>query len=208
MVRLKGVAEKLVRNIRRDQNEGIVLPFGWELKLLSSSSKRQFDTNAIINRYDQRIAICMLADVIMLGADKVGSYALSEVKKGLFASGLETFLDSIQDVFNRYAIPRLMRMNVFPGLTKMPKLIHGEVESPDLRELARYIDVLANRGVPILNDKTIDQLKEFAQLPTGKGTDKNTINPPQPQNPFMQNAQQQQNAEEDEDEDEGGNKDE
>lgn len=205
MVRLKGVAEKLVRNIRRDQNEGIVLPYGWELKLLSSSSKRQFDTNAIINRYDQRIAICMLADVIMMGAEKVGSYALSEVKKGLFASGLETFLDSIQDVFNKYAIPRLIQINAFPGLTRFPKLIHGEVESPDLRELARYIDVLANRGIPILNERTIDQLKEVASLPTGKGTNVNEFEPPVNTNPFQQKSKPAQ-VDEEEDEDDTGKK--
>lgn len=200
MVRLKLVAEKLVRNVRRDQNEGIVLPYGWELKLLSSASRRQFDTNAIINRYDQRIAICMLADVIMLGAEKVGSYALSEVKKGLFATGLETFLDAIQDVFNKFAVPRLMRMNVFPGLTKYPKLVHGEIETPDLRELARYIDVLANKGVPILNDRTIEQLKEVASLPTGRGTDKNDYPVPASNNPF----QPRQPVKQEEDDDEEG----
>lgn len=71
-VRLKQIAEQLVTNIRRDQNEGIVKPFGWELTLLCTGSRRQFDTNAIINRYDQRIAITILADIVMLGAEKVG----------------------------------------------------------------------------------------------------------------------------------------
>lgn len=140
-VRLRNTAEKLVTTIRRDQNEGVVLPFGWDLKLLSTGSRRQFDTNAIINRYDQRISITILADIVMLGAEKVGSFALSEVKKGLFAVALGTFLDSICDVFNRYAIPRLFAFNAFPGLKKLPELEHGEIETPDLTELARYIQI-------------------------------------------------------------------
>ena len=37
---------------------------GWEFKLLSSVSGRQFDLNAIINRYDYRIAILILSDLV------------------------------------------------------------------------------------------------------------------------------------------------
>lgn len=165
MTKVKAAAERLVRNVRRDQNEGIVLPFGWKLELLGSASRRQFDTNEIINRYDQRIAICMLADIIMMGSDKVGSFALGEVKKGLFAAGLEIFLDSIADVFNRYAIPRLFEINAFPADIKLPVLVHGQVESPDLRELARYIDILSDKGIPLFDEKTIEHLREIASLP-------------------------------------------
>lgn len=165
-VRLRNTAEKLVTTIRRDQNEGVVLPFGWDLKLLSTGSRRQFDTNAIINRYDQRISITILADIVMLGAEKVGSFALSEVKKGLFAVALGTFLDSICDVFNRYAIPRLFAFNAFPGLKKLPELEHGEIETPDLTELARYIQALSGAGMPLFPDIDLENyLREIASMP-------------------------------------------
>jgi hypothetical protein len=111
-VKYKTAATSLVKSIRRDANEGVVLPFGWDLKLLSTGSRRQFDTNAILNRYDQRIAITMLADIVMLGADKVGSFALANVKKSLLATSLETILDSIASVFNRYAIPQLFSLTM------------------------------------------------------------------------------------------------
>ena len=79
----RNTAIRLVTSIRRDRNDGVVLSNGWDLKLLSTGGTRQFDTNAIINRYDQRIAITLLADIIMLGADKVGSFALAKVKQSL-----------------------------------------------------------------------------------------------------------------------------
>lgn len=56
--------ENMVKSIRRDEMEGVVLPAGYELELLSSGGTRQFDTNAIINRYDTRIAMTVLADFI------------------------------------------------------------------------------------------------------------------------------------------------
>lgn len=39
--------EGTVRNIRRDEMEGVVLPSGFKLELLSTGGARQFDTNAI-----------------------------------------------------------------------------------------------------------------------------------------------------------------
>ena len=171
MLAIKTAAEELVRSVRRDQNEGIVLPFGWEFKLTTTGGTRQFDTSTIINRYDQRIAITLLADIVMLGADKVGSFALADVKKGLLATALESLLISMAEIFNRHAIPRLFKLNAFPGLTKLPRLVSGEVETPSLPDLARFIQVLAGAKMPLFPDEDLENyLREVASLP--KKTDK------------------------------------
>lgn len=171
IVQIRNAAESLVRNVRRDQNEGIVLPFGWDFKLTSTGGSRQFDTSAIINRYDQRIAITLLADIVMLGADKVGSFALANVKKGLLATALDSVLDSIAEVFNKHAIPRLFKLNVFPGITQYPKLVHSSVETPDLKELGDFIKVLSGSQMPLFPDEDLENhLREVAGLP--KKTDK------------------------------------
>jgi len=171
MLAIKTAAETLVRSVRRDQNEGIVLPFGWEFKLTTTGGSRQFDTSAIINRYDQRIAITLLADIVMLGADKVGSFALADVKKGLLATALEAILESIAGVFNRHAVPRLFSYNSFPGLLKYPKLISGEVETPDLNELGNFIQKLAGAKMPLFPDEDLENyLRSTASMP--KKTDK------------------------------------
>lgn len=164
-VKLRNQAQALVTNIRRDKNEGVVLPFGWELKLLNTGSRRQFDTNAIINRYDQRIAITVLADLVMLGADKVGSFALANVKKSMFAAGLEAFLDSIAEIFNRHAISRLFELNDFPGMSGLPRLVHGEVETPDLEALAKYISALSGARILIPDGELHNYLREIGSMP-------------------------------------------
>lgn len=58
-------SETIVRNIRRDATEGIVLPEGWKLELLSAGGSRQFDTNSIIERYDTRIAMSTMSDFLV-----------------------------------------------------------------------------------------------------------------------------------------------
>lgn len=171
MLAIKNAAETLVRSVRRDQNEGIVLPFGWDFKLTTTGGSRQFDTSTIINRYDQRIAITLLADIVMLGADKVGSFALADVKKGLLATALEAILESIAGVFNRHAVPRLFSYNSFPGLLKYPKLISGEVETPNLNELGNFIQKLAGAKMPLFPDEDLENyLRSTASMP--KKTDK------------------------------------
>ncbi len=164
--RAKASAEALVRSIRRDKNEGVVLPNGWDLKLLSSSSGRQFDTNAVINRYDQRIAITLLSDIVMLGADKVGSFALADVKKSLLASSLDAQVQSIVDVFNRFAVPRLFALNSFPGITALPKLEASPVDSIDVKTLADYIQKLSGAGMPLFPNIDLENhLRSVANLP-------------------------------------------
>lgn len=163
----KTAAESLVRNIRQDKNQGVVLPFGWNLTLLSAGSGKQYDTSQIINRYDQRIAITLLADIVMLGADKVGSFALAEVKKSLLAAALDTQVQNIAEVFNRYAIPRLMALNPFVGLKETPKLVCSPVDSPSMKDLGEYIGKLAGAKMPLFPDMDLENyLRSLANLPT------------------------------------------
>ena len=155
-VKLRLVLEKLISNIRRDKNEGALLPFGYELKLLSTGSTRSFDTNAIINRYDQRIAMSMLSDLIMLGADKSGSFALADVKKSLLAAALEAQLANIADIINKFAIPRLIRLNTF-DVTNFPIIEAGEIESPDMVELADAISKFSELGFTFFPDEKLEE---------------------------------------------------
>ena len=93
--------ERMVKNIRRDEMEGVVLPGGYKLELLSSGGTRQFDTNAIINRYDTRIAMTVLADFIFLGHDKTGSWALSSDKTELFAVPCAAYTQSRENSIHK-----------------------------------------------------------------------------------------------------------
>ena len=157
-------AKKLVRNIRRDEQEGIVLPNGWEIKLLSTGGRRQFDTNAIIGRYDQRMAMSVMADFILLGHEKVGSFALSDSKTHLFAVALGSFLDIIADIINTHAIPQLLRFNGEP-VEDPPELIHGDVEDPDLVSIGDFITKLTQSGIDLTDDAMERHLRSVANFP-------------------------------------------
>jgi len=164
----RSVLEKMVQNIRRDEMEGVVLPFGYKLELLSSGGTRQFDTNAIINRYDTRIAMTVLADFIFLGHDKTGSWALSSDKTELFAVAIGAFLDIICETFNSQGIPPLIDINGkhFAGITGYPKMTHGDIEDVDITKVAAFIKDMTGIGVLVPDDGLEDYIRQVGHLPS------------------------------------------
>lgn len=163
-------AEMIVSSIRRDAREGLVLPGGengWRLELLASNSKRQFDTNAIIDRYDKRIATSVLADFVMLGQQQVGSFALADSKTKIFALAIGTYLDVICEVFNNQGIPRLIDLNgdYFKGITDYPKMVHGDIEEVDLAQFASFVKEMVGTGVLVPDEELEEHVRRIGNLP-------------------------------------------
>lgn len=163
----------LVTNIRRDEQEGIVMPLVYDengnklydLTLLSTGGRRQFETGDIIQRYDSRIAQSVLADFILLGSQRVGSFALAASKTGIFTLALAAFLDEIEEVFNTHAIPRLFKLNGM-SLKALPQLKHGDIEDVDLAELGDFISKLSGAGAALFPNENLEQhLLTLANLP-------------------------------------------
>ena len=155
--------KRLVTNIRRDEQEGVVFPLVYDesgnklytLDLLSTGGTRQFDTNTIITRYSKAIAMTVLADFIFLGQTKVGSYALSSDKTDMFSASLGAWLKSIADVFNKQAIPRLMRLNNIDR-KYWPKLVPSDIEKENVSEFCDNIYKLVGVGA-LMPDDSVDQ---------------------------------------------------
>jgi hypothetical protein len=171
--------KEIVTNIRRDEQEGVVWPLAYDdkgnklfdLALLSTGGARSFDTDKIIGRYDQRIAMTVLADFILLGHEKVGSFSLSSDKTNLFGTALSAWLDSIAETVNRFAIPKLMRLNGWPA-DQLPRLVHGDLERVSMAELADYVSKLTGSNVIVADDDLERHMRQQADLPE-PGTPRN-----------------------------------
>lgn len=165
--------QQMVKNVRRDQQEGILIPSDrdasgnplFEFKLLSTGGARQFDTTKVVDRYNRAIATSVLADFIFLGQQSVGSFALSSDKTSLFATAIGAFLSNVADVINRSLLPRLWALNgMDPEL--MPKLVPGDLETPNLGELGQFIQTMAGAGATLFPDRELENhLREVAGLP-------------------------------------------
>ncbi len=163
---------QIVQNVKRNEQEGIVFPAAYDdngnrvfdLTLLSAAGGRQFDTGSVIQRYDQRIAMSLLSDFILLGSDRVGSFALGAAKVDLWTLAVDSIAKSIAEVVNQFAIPRLLRLNAM-RTDRMPYLTYGQVSSVELSEVAEYVSKLTTAGV-ILPDRDLEtHLRSLADLP-------------------------------------------
>lgn len=146
---LRAEVQELVTTIRKDEDEGVVLPSNdWKLELLSTGGARQIDTDAVIRRYENRMTTSVLADFLMIGQDSVGSYAMVDVKAELFGVAVDAILDMICEVYNRYAIPRLLALNGMKP-DKRPKIKHSSAGRIDLRLVGEFLSNLSVAGAPI-----------------------------------------------------------
>jgi phage gp29-like protein len=157
--------KNIVRNIRRDEQEGIILPSDsdekgnrlYEIKLLSTRGRRQFDTSKVIDRWDRRVAASVLADFIMLGQDKSGSFALSSDKTDIFQQAIDGWNQSIASVLNRHAVPRLMAFNGY-DMEALPKLVPASVTKEDVHQFADALWRLAGAGFSLAGDVQVENL--------------------------------------------------
>lgn len=151
---------EIVTGMKANEQAGLLIPSDvyegtsvpqYEFALVGTGSRRLFDTDKVIGRKNQEILMRLLADFIILGHEQVGSFALSGDKTNLFGVALGAWLDSIADVINRHAIPRLGRLNGMP-MESLPKLGHKDIDKVDLKALGEYIKAITQGGVKMTPD--------------------------------------------------------
>ena len=165
---------KMVRGVRRDENEGLILPVAFDrdtkqplfdFELMSSSGTRMFDTNAIIQRYEQRILMSVLADFILVGHQEVGSYALHTDKTGIFRAALNAITGTIADTLNRHVVPKLFDANGW-RLDELPTFEPTNIDPPDLNQLASFISATSAAGMQWFPDPELEKfVRDIARLP-------------------------------------------
>ena len=166
--------KKLVRSVRRNEQEGVVFPSAYdqetkgplyEFKLLGGVGARAFNTDAIIQRYEQRMLMTVLADFIMVGHQDTGSYSLHVDKTGVFRTALNSIAQSIADTLNRHLIPRLFAANNL-RLPELPKIVPTDVDAPDIAVLSAFMSQLSMMGVTWFPDGKLENfLRSAARLP-------------------------------------------
>lgn len=166
-------AKDILKNVRMDEEMGLALPLSYDdggrprfkFSLMASPGKRTIDVGKVVERYERRILMVLLADFILMGHENVGSFALSSDKTALFAVALGGWLDAVAQVVNVYGIPRLMAANGWPT-DRCPTLCHGDIEVPNLGALGEYIARLYQSGFDWSSDPGIDaHLRKIAGLP-------------------------------------------
>ena len=141
----------------------------YKFKLTQSPGTMQYDTDKMIARHNREMAIATLTDVLLTGHEQTGNFSLggtAGTKTTTLALAICAYMDGMQDVINRHAVPSLFALN--PGVQTvkgLPAIVHGTVEAPALRALAEWLKMLTMGGVDLTDDATQDHLRKLGGLP-------------------------------------------
>lgn len=157
-------AINILINVRRDEQEGVLVPPDWTLSLLAGTGKREFNLLEMLSYYDKRIAISALAQFILLGLDRVGSYALASEERDLFEIAQKGWLTSVTEVINRFAVDDLLYLNGWDELDDPPQMVPGRLKEPNLEELSNYVVRMVKAGLLYPDLELENLLRKFGGL--------------------------------------------
>lgn len=164
----------VIMNLHANEQAGLILPkfvdeatktdmFSFDL--VSVKGGKMYDTVAIISNYENKILMTYLADVLKLGQDASGSFALSDNKTNLLAVGIKSIIEEILQVFNRDLIPQTLKMNGWTDSTAYPKIVVEDLDERDLTVLGKFLQQTVSVGA-IETDQTLsDWLREEVGAP-------------------------------------------
>jgi hypothetical protein len=166
------VMQDLVSAVRMDASGGVVLPVAYDdhgnklidFELMAAAGSKQIDTNAVIKRKSEEMAMSILMDFLMLGHQNVGSFALGTAKIDLWTLSVDALARGIAETFNKYAIEPLLRANRM-RVDKPPRLVYGEVSNVDLGSLSTFIREMTDAGMLTPSPELETWVREVAKLP-------------------------------------------
>ena len=142
-----------VSNVKRNSQEGAVLPMMYDkdgnplitFELLTSGGSRQLSIGDSLKRYDDAIAMSLLAGFLTLGHDGGGSLALGVSKTDLWLMSIQGMARQICEVINKDLIPQILRLNGMDD-SLAPRLTFGDVSDSDMAPIMTAISALIKVG--------------------------------------------------------------
>ena len=164
-------------SVRSDTSAALLVPAsevngvktGFAFRFVSAgNSAPAHDTT--IRRHDSRRAMTLFGDFLLLGHDSTGSWSLASTKTNLAALAIGAILDRFCETFTKQAIHPLCAMNGIPR-EAWPVMEHGDVETPDLDVLAKFINTMVGANVLTLGPELEDYVRTVGGLPKAEQQD-------------------------------------
>ncbi len=170
----------MARNIRVDEQMGIVLPsdmwatdtgvsaaplYSFELVSPGGGKSSTPVSNEAIVRHNQHMMMSVLADFMTLGHGSTGTQALANQKVDMFFQSVEGWLNASAAVLNRDGLERVWELNgMDPDL--MPEFQPDLAQRIDLDILSNYVLRLSQSGMAMFPNIDLEQaLLDAAGLP-------------------------------------------
>ena len=156
-------AVKVVTSIRKDNQQGVVLPAGWSLQLLrAEGSSSKSNTDEMIRRYNTEMCIGLL-EAFMTGALGVAARGTQgDLYLQTLLSACNGVAQTFADVFNEQVIPYICAYN---GAAVECWVEPEPATNYNLKDLASYVARLVAQGVIEPTKELENGLLRIADLP-------------------------------------------
>jgi hypothetical protein len=165
--------QNMMRNLHLGEQSGIITPslkddsgaeMIAEFELLGIQGTKSFDVGQIIGRYRNEIITSLMASQLVLGQDGGGSFSLAESLQGISDMAIESKLIEIQEQLNHDLIPQLFALNGW-DTTTVPFFQFGDLKTPDLDVLSKFIQRVASVGLMAQDAQTVNWIASQANMP-------------------------------------------
>jgi hypothetical protein len=146
--------KRAARNVSMGEQSCIITPSDknqdtkedlFSVELLTSSGGKAYDTVAITAQLQSEMLMALASDLLQLGNNATGSFALADGKKGLVEVAYTYRLKEIAAVFDDLII-MLYKANRWET-ANAPKFVFNDVSEKDLESLGKFIQRVAATGV-------------------------------------------------------------
>ena len=141
-----------MRNLQLNQQSALILPNAYDpdtrqplfkLELLSLDGKKGIDTTKVKEYYRNLILTALFADVLTLGQEGSGSFALGQLKNSLSGSAAEAILRGIVDVLNHELVKQTYELNGW-DVSRMGAFDYSNLETEDLEAFSKAVQRFAS----------------------------------------------------------------
>lgn len=162
----KETAIQILKDLRANEQTGIVVPDGWEFGFAELKATDTSDIWKSIEHHNQQIAKNVLAMFMEIVGGEQGSRALSEDQSDFFLLALEAVAKQIDDVHSRFLIPELVDLNFdVPSATYYPRLAHRKLGSVDYSTISTVLSTLVSAGLITVDDPLEEWTRKLLDLP-------------------------------------------
>lgn len=122
--------------------------FDFKLKGIEGQGGKQYNTQDIVNRYANEILIAFFADVLKLGNDSHGSFALADSKSSLLTLAVASHLDNIEKTLNEDLMRETYKLNGWGewSETTSAQFSYKDLDDPDKDDISKFVQRIMSVG--------------------------------------------------------------
>lgn len=165
--------EKIINDLNANNRAGVIFPRFidpetkedlFKFELAGVQGGKNYDTDKIIKRYEGQILTAFLADVLKLGQNGSGSFALADSKTNTLAMAVEGILKQIKTVINRDLVPQTYTLNQWDDLETV-EISYGDIEELGLEEISSFVQRNVSVGAMECDKELSNYLRARLRVP-------------------------------------------